>query len=190
MKRRFRWLLLFLVFLCVGASVAMAPTEATTPPMAEIGDSCSPAAPLAITWSPKEFECPVCKTKNIFLVWGSYGSYIYEFPSKYQLVFWPYTDDAAWYSCKKCRLTIFMGDFDTIPAEKIAELRKTLEATTLPRQLERSPKESMEHPPYLEIPMSAKLAVAERVYRSLYFASCSAASSMSAMPSPMPIAAV
>src|SRR5205823_3966604 len=35
------------------------------------------------------------------------------------------------------------------------------------RQPERSLKESMEHPPYLEIPMSAKLAVAEKVYRSL-----------------------
>jgi len=101
------------------------------------------------------------------MVWGSYGNYIYQFPSKYQLVFWPYTDDQAWYSCRKCHLTIFMGDFEGIPPEKIPELSKTLAATILPKQPERSQSESLVRPPYLEIPMPAKLAVAEKVYRTL-----------------------
>jgi len=101
------------------------------------------------------------------MVWGSYGNYIYQFPSKYQLVFWPYTDDDAWYSCRKCRLTIFMGDFESIPAEKIPDLNKALAATTLPPQPERPTRESLNHPPYLEIPMSAKLVVAEKVYQAL-----------------------
>ena len=60
------------------------------------------------------------------MVWGSYGSYIYQEPSKLQLIFWPYTDTPAWYSCKKCRLSVFMEDFDKVPPEKIAELRQML----------------------------------------------------------------
>jgi hypothetical protein len=62
---------------------------------------------------------------------------------------------------------MFMDDFLSIPADKIPELRKTLEATTLPKQPERLAKDSMERPPYLEIPVSARLAVAEKVYRAL-----------------------
>jgi hypothetical protein len=120
-----------------------------------------------ITWSPVEVECPICKTKNTFLQWGSYGSYIYQFPSKYQLVFWPYTDSAAWYSCKKCRLTTFMEDFNKLPAEKIPALRQLLEGVSLPPQKERSVEQSQASPPYLEIPTSARLVVAEKVYRAL-----------------------
>jgi hypothetical protein len=60
-----------------------------------------------------------------------------------------------------------MDDFQSIPADKIPELRKTLEATKLPKQPERSEKDSMEKPPYLEIPVSARLVVAEKVYRTL-----------------------
>jgi hypothetical protein len=129
--------------------------------------SCEFGDPHFITWFPKEFECPVCKTKNIFMVWGSYGSYIYQDPSKYQLIFWPYTDTPTCYSCKKCRLSVFLDDFEKIPAEKIAELREMLKTTSLPAQKERSEKEGMENPPYLEIPVSARLSVAEKVYRTL-----------------------
>lgn len=127
------------------------------------------APPMAapITWNPVEVECPICKTKNIFLEWGSYGNYIYMYPSKYQLIFWPYTDGAAWYSCKKCKLTTFMEDFKDIPADKIQALRQALKDVSLPPQKERSTEQSMENPPYLELPTSARLVVAEKVYRTL-----------------------
>ncbi len=129
------------------------------------GEYCSPSANM-ITWHPVEVECPLCKTKNIFLQWGSYGNYIYQYPTKYQLIFWPYTDGPAWYSCKKCRLTTFMEDFRTVPKEKIEDLRQMLLSVNLPAQKERSDKDSM-HPPYLEIPTSDRLAVAEKVYQVL-----------------------
>ena len=138
-----------------------------TLPMLHAHATREPSTSAAITWSPVEVECPICKTKNIFMQWSTYGSYIYQWPEKYQLVFWPYTDGAAWYSCKKCRLTAFMSDFKEIPAEKIPELRKALEDAKLPPQKERSEKESREHPPYLEIPTAARLVVAEKVYRAL-----------------------
>jgi hypothetical protein len=123
--------------------------------------------PAPITWNPVEVECPVCKTKNVFLQWISYGNYIYQYPSKYQLIFWPHTDSPAWYSCKKCRLTTFMGDFADIPQDKIPALREALKGVTLPPQKERSMEASMEKPPYLELPTSARLVAAEKVYRAL-----------------------
>ena len=71
-----------------------------------------------ITWFPQEFECPVCKTKNTFLVVGSYGSYIYQDASKFELIFWPLTDRPTVYACKRCHLAAFMGDFEETPKEK------------------------------------------------------------------------
>lgn len=129
--------------------------------------SCETTTPGLITWFPKEFECPVCQTKNTFMVVGSYGNYIYSYPSKYQLIFWPFTDSPSWYSCKKCRLTIFMGEFEQIPPNKIPELRKMLETTTLPAQPDRGPKESADKPPYLEISTDLRVAIAEKVYKTL-----------------------
>jgi hypothetical protein len=130
-------------------------------------ESCPIASAAFITWFPDEKTCPICDTKNIFMVPGSWGNYIYQYPSKYQLIFWPYTDGASWYSCKKCRMTAFMGDFENVPKEKVAELRKVLESVTLPAQKTLSEKESLEHPPYLDLPLSNRMLVAEKVYQTL-----------------------
>jgi hypothetical protein len=130
-------------------------------------ESCAVANATFITWFPGEKTCPVCQTKNIFMVPGSWGNYIYQYPSKYQLIFWPYTDGAAWYSCKKCRLTIFMADFENIPQEKVADLLKTLESVSLPPQKTMSEKETLERPPYLALPLSDRMVAAEKVYKTL-----------------------
>jgi hypothetical protein len=124
-------------------------------------------SPAAITWSPVEVECPVCQTKNIFLEVMSYGNYIYGYPSKYQMVFWPYTDGAAWYSCKKCRLTAFMGDFAGIPQDKIPAVREALKDVKLPPQKERPAEPTWENATYRELPVAARLVAAEKVYRAL-----------------------
>ena len=155
------------IFLCAGATTEIPTREAHED--IETFASCEVTNPSFITWFPKEFECPVCKTKNTFMVVGSYGSYIYADPSKYQLIFWPYTDTPSWYSCKKCRLSIFMEDFEQIPPDKIADLRKMLETTSLPAQIDRPPKADrlMSEPPYLEIPTALRVSVAEKVYRAL-----------------------
>ena len=119
----------------------------------------------AITWNPVEIKCPVCGTKNIFLQWGSYGNYIYQYPSKYQYIYWPFTDSPVVYSCKQCRLTAFMHDFEQTPKEKFAELKKALAGVELPYTLK------TELPAdwgiYMKIPMTARLLAAERVYRAL-----------------------
>jgi hypothetical protein len=60
-----------------------------------------------------------------------------------------------------------MGDFEQIPPDKIAELRKVLETTSLPAQPEREVKSRADMPPYLDIPTVARVLVAEQVYKTL-----------------------
>ncbi len=116
------------------------------------------SAAFASTWFPKEFTCPICGAVNTFQVPGSYGSYVYQEPSKLQYVFWPSTTDKFLHTCKQCRLTAYMGDFEEIPKGKIEDLATMLEKET-----------ALEGPlvPYYEIPMVARLPIAEKVYTLL-----------------------
>ena len=146
-------------------ALAAAPglTIAATKLWAHDGPLRGPASPAAepvypsfTTWAPQEFTCPLSKTKNTFQAIMSFGTYFYQWPSKYQLIFWPFTDSNVLYSCKKCHLTTFMGDFADIPKDKLEGLRQLLKAVTLPAAKE-----------YTEIPMSDRLIVAEKVYRAM-----------------------
>lgn len=115
------------------------------------------AAPAsATTWGPETVTCPVCGTSNEFQAPRSSGSYIYGWPSKYELVFWPLTDPNVLYSCRKCSYSAFMGDFEDLPKEKVEEARKALAGVKLERGDD-----------YASIPMSVRLDVAEKVYRLL-----------------------
>lgn len=114
---------------------------------------------LPTTWSPKDFDCPVCKTKNTFQVVMSYGSYIYGWPSKYQWVFWPWTDSPSVYVCKKCHIVTFMGDYEKLPKDKIPLLQKELVKIPFNRKFKE----------YTEVPMSERLEIAEKVYTVLEY---------------------
>jgi hypothetical protein len=116
------------------------------------------ASAFATTWFPAAVTCPVCGTVNAFQIPGSYGSYVYQEPSKLQYVFWPATTDKFLYTCKQCRLTAYMGDFEAIPKEKVDELAEMLRKDA-----------EIEGPlvPYFEIPMAARLPIAEKVYEIL-----------------------
>src|SRR4030095_13491964 len=111
----------------------------------------------ATTWSPKEVVCPLCKTANTFMDVMSYGSYIYQWPEKFQLIFWPLTDNNVLYSCKKCRLTAFMWDFAEIPKEKLPVIKTKLDTMALKPVAE----------PYNKIPMSQRLDIAAEIYSIL-----------------------
>lgn len=113
---------------------------------------------FATTWFPAQVTCPVCGTVNDFQVPGSYGSYVFQEPSKLQYVFWPATTDKFLYTCKQCRLTAYMGDFEAVPNDKVEELAKMLESEA-----------KIEGPldPYFDIPMVARLPIAEKVYKAL-----------------------
>lgn len=111
----------------------------------------------ATTWFPKDFTCPIDGTKNTFMVVGSYGSYIYSWPSKYQWLFFPQTESPTYYICKKCHLTTYMWDFDKLPKNKIEAL-KTILANV---------KVSKAFKDYREIPVTERLEVMEKVYAAL-----------------------
>lgn len=122
---------------------------------------------FATTWAPKEFACPVCKTKNTFLVVNSYGSYIYYWDSKYQYIFWPRIDEAVVYTCKRCHLSTFMWDFEETPKAKHAEILKKLEGFKLDHAPASKEPESYPGVDYLRIPMTQRLLAAEAVYKIL-----------------------
>lgn len=155
--------LLCLILASTPLPLLIGSATSTAAPAAAVADSCE-LNPKLITWFPAVIECPICKTKNDFLQVGSYGNYIYGDPTKYQLVFWPFTDSPTWYSCKKCRYTAYMGDFANLPAEKIPELRKLLAGVSLPAQKETIDKHQ---PAYLALPISARLLVVEKIQRTL-----------------------
>jgi hypothetical protein len=111
----------------------------------------------AITWFPQEFECPIDKEKNTFMVWGSYGSYVYHDPSKYQWLFFPWTWSEAYYICKKCHLATFIGEFDKLPKDKLPAIKKILEGV----------KVSQDFKEYRELPVSERMEIIEKVYSVL-----------------------
>lgn len=114
---------------------------------------------FSITWFPKEFTCPIDNEKNTFLVVGSYGSYIYSYPSKYQWLFFPVTDSPTYYICKKCHLATYMWDFDEIPKDKIPELKKILANVKISK-----PFKDKE---YTQLPITERLEIMEKVYSVL-----------------------
>jgi len=50
----------------------------------------------------------------------SWGSYIYQWPSKYDQVFFPLTDEHGIWFCRESGFTAFIGDFELLPGEKAA----------------------------------------------------------------------
>ena len=112
---------------------------------------------LAITTVPVKVTCPICGAVNDFLEYASWGSYVYHYPSKFQLVFWPHTWSTTVYSCKKCHLSLFMWDFNKFPKDKIDDTRRLLEDVKL----------SGDYKNYTDIPVSEKLQIAEKIYQGM-----------------------
>ena len=111
----------------------------------------------ATTWFPAKHTCPICNKENTYQNIGSYGSYIYQWESKYQYVYWPLTESQAIYCCPNCHFSAYMWDFDSIPESKIDTLTKFLATVKL----------NEEYTDYLDIPGIIKLEIAENVYKIL-----------------------
>jgi hypothetical protein len=118
---------------------------------------CGAAVASATTWFADDVECPLCGETNEFQVVGSYGSYIYDWPSKFELIFWPDTDGNVLYSCRKCKYTCFMYDFRDPPEDKLYALREAAAEVDFGGSFKA----------YTDIPMIDRLAAAEKVYRVL-----------------------
>ena len=86
---------------------------------------------LATTWWPAEHTCPVCDKKDTYQEIMSYGGYIYQWPSKFQYVYWPLTDSPSIYCCPHCYFSTYMWDFDSVPDTKINTIRSALKTIAL-----------------------------------------------------------
>jgi len=89
----------------------------------------APSVALAITFFPKEVPDPfkpgaTCKVQ----VLGSYGSYVYDWPSKYDRVFEPFIDQPMFWRCKGSGYVAHAADFDKTPEDRKAAVRAWLEA--------------------------------------------------------------
>lgn len=109
------------------------------------------------TWFNVEVECPLCQTKNTFSEIGSYGGYIYNWPSKYQYIYWPSTDEHVLYSCAECKLTTYMWDFKSIAEKDHEKVKIVLQNQTVDKKTNH----------YSEMPMSVRCEIAESVYKVL-----------------------
>ncbi len=110
---------------------------------------------LSSTWVDVDVTCPVCATVNLFKTPGSYGTYVYREPSRYQYVFWPATTNFFAYTCRRCHLSTYLSDFEAIPPDEITDLAAMLEREA-----------AIEGPvvPYFEIPITTRLDIARKVY--------------------------
>jgi hypothetical protein len=130
------------------------------------------AVPLfAITGGPADMKCPLCNEKNTLWEWWSYGSYIYHWPSKFHLIFWPYTDSHNLFLCAKCHFTAFSGDWREPPKEKLEDTRKLLLGIAAPvipapdlAPGDKEEEKAWKRMVYAKVPISERLKIAEEVY--------------------------
>jgi len=82
---------------------------------------------LATTWVEIEVDDPI-KKGSVCEVHepASFGTYIYQWPSKYDQVFWPLIDrNGIWY-CRESGFTAFIGDFEDLSYEEKEAISKYL----------------------------------------------------------------
>jgi len=84
------------------------------------------SAASAITWHPTKYKDPLTGEKVDGWQWGSYGSYIYQYPSKVDLVYWPLTDERWICVNPKNGYGAFNDDFEELSDDKKKTLSKWL----------------------------------------------------------------
>ena len=83
--------------------------------------------PLATTVSEAEVDDPIapgqtCRVQKP----GSYGSYIYYWPSRFDFVFWPLTDTIGIWHCDRSGFTALIDDFDGLSDAELTAIRAHL----------------------------------------------------------------
>jgi len=110
----------------------------------------------ATTWGPAKHKCPICDKTSTYQEIMSYGGYIYQWPSKFQYIFWPLTDNPSVYCCPNCFFSTYMWDFDSIPDIKLDTIKAFLQTV-----------EHQTFKDYRDIPMTTRLGIAEKIYQIL-----------------------
>lgn len=95
-----------------------------------------PSLTLATTWSQKEVADPFSNAKCKVSAPMSSGSYIYQWPSKLDGVYWPHTTMRWVWHCPKSGYTSFGNDFDQLSGpehDRIRAFLKSAQTLTLPQ---------------------------------------------------------
>lgn len=111
---------------------------------------------FATTWYETVVKCPVCSKKNTFQQIGSYGSYIYHWPEKFEYIYWPVTETYSVYSCSNCRYSAFMWDFEHISGDTLQTIKAAIDTMSIDMKANKD---------YTKIPMYKKLETAEMFYK-------------------------
>jgi hypothetical protein len=81
----------------------------------------------ATTWGESEVEDPIeSDLKCMVQEPASSGSYIYQWPSKYDQVFWPLTSSQGIWHCKGSGFIAFIGDFEKITEDEKIKISQYL----------------------------------------------------------------
>jgi hypothetical protein len=80
----------------------------------------------ATTWARTSKVDPISGESVTVHEYASYGNYIYDWPSKYDLVFWPLTDENWIWLNPKNGYAAFGGDFESLSEENTERLRAWL----------------------------------------------------------------
>ncbi|BBM82638.1 hypothetical protein [Candidatus Uabimicrobium amorphum] len=106
-------------------------------------------------WREKIATCPVCLKQTAFLQPASFSNEIYMRPSRFQYVFWPFTDTRSIYCCQKCSYSTFSWHFHALPANKLIAVTDALKEMN---------HDLSKYEDYTAIPISTRMRIAEKVY--------------------------
>ena len=85
-------------------------------------------AAYATTWAPKTKRCPVCGHKVSGRVPASWGSYVYRWPSKVHLIFWPRTARQFFWMCPKCGYAAMLSDFSKLTPKNKKKMKTQVQS--------------------------------------------------------------
>lgn len=112
---------------------------------------------FATTWGSKSISCPVCGKTDTYQTPLSYGSYVYQWPTKYQLIFWPMTDQNSHYICSECGFSCFMADFTHFDTTNTLKVKAMLEKE----------KPGLNFGSYTDYPILKRLDLSEKCYKAM-----------------------
>jgi uncharacterized protein (DUF2225 family) len=79
-------------------------------------------------------NCPVCDHEIRVYQIESYGSYIYDWESKYDIIYWPDTEPGFIYICQKCGYAQIHNHFFDISGDQKESLKSYLAKTWTPQE--------------------------------------------------------
>lgn len=90
----------------------------------------------AITWGDKTVPDPIDAGKTCAVRQPlSWGGYIYEFPTKYDMVFWPFTDGGGLWYCEGSGYISFLNDFKDVSADERTAIAAWLKGRDKPADI-------------------------------------------------------